>query len=192
MLLCQIFGSTSKSRSVQVVRRKLAVAQPTVQYDGFMYEEGPDLDEDEVAGYAKFLGRPLNALPAGGIKDSSMVEVSDQAQKLELSIIVAHQVCLCCQLNTRSGHLAISSLDEYSQGSHVNLTGCQCTACGWDACSCWADVRLKLGPVPAKRSLVFWQQRSLLQASISRRQHNPIMLSTRWVIEDIFGACCAC
>ena len=76
------------------------MAQPTIQYDGFMYEEGPDLDEDEVADYAKFLGRTLNALPAGGIKDSSMVEVSDQAQKLELSIIVTHQVCPCCQLRS--------------------------------------------------------------------------------------------
>ena len=76
---------------MQVVRRKLAVAQPTVQYDNFMYEEGPDLEEDEAANYAKFLGRALNTLPAGGNKDSTIVEVSG-AQKLELSISITHQV----------------------------------------------------------------------------------------------------
>ena len=77
---------------MQVVRRKLAVAQPTIQYDGYMYEEGPDLEEDEVASNARFLGQALNTLPAGGIKDSSVVKVSDQAQELELIMVVTHQV----------------------------------------------------------------------------------------------------
>ncbi|KAK9866086.1 hypothetical protein WJX84_007709 [Apatococcus fuscideae] len=83
--------TTFKEFLDKVVRRKLAVSQPTIISDNFMYEEGPDLDEDEVADNAQFLPRPLAALPSGGIKDSSLVKVSDQSQELELMLIVSHQ-----------------------------------------------------------------------------------------------------
>ena len=76
----------------KVVRKKLAVAQPTVMCEAFMYEEGPDLDEDEVEGHAAHLPKILADLPSGGIKDSSVVEVSDQSQQLSLSLILTHQV----------------------------------------------------------------------------------------------------
>ncbi|KAK9841453.1 hypothetical protein WJX74_006089 [Apatococcus lobatus] len=123
--------TTFKELLDRVVRRKLAVAQPTIQYDGFMYEEGPDLDEDEVADYAKFLGRPLHTLPAGGIKDSSVVEVSDQAQKLELSIIVTHQEEWDEEKDPEAfslgGKLPVASADAPAEDSSVaglsSLTG---------------------------------------------------------------------
>ncbi len=99
---------------MQVVRKKLAVAQPTVMCEGFMYEEGPDLDEDEAEAFAAHLPKCLTDLPSGGIKDSSVVEVSDQSQQLSLSLLVTHQVhhvgcirtpsCYSLGASTHQGH----------------------------------------------------------------------------------------
>ncbi len=83
---------------MQVVRKELAVAQPTVicenlmYKENFMYEEDPGMDQDEIEDCASHLPKCLADLPSGGIKDGSIVEVSNRSQQLSFSLLVTHQV----------------------------------------------------------------------------------------------------
>ena len=48
---------------LQVLKGSLSVHQPTIMCDGFVYEEGDDLDEDEMEANAANLPKMLQALP---------------------------------------------------------------------------------------------------------------------------------
>ena len=48
---------------LQVLKGGLSVHQPTIMCDGFVYEEGDDLDEDELEANAANLPKMLQALP---------------------------------------------------------------------------------------------------------------------------------
>jgi len=48
---------------VQVLKGRLSVHQPTIMCDGFVYEEGEDLDEDELEANAANLPKTLQSLP---------------------------------------------------------------------------------------------------------------------------------
>lgn len=48
---------------LQVLKGSLSVHQPTIMCDDFVYEEGDDLDEDELAANAANLPKALQALP---------------------------------------------------------------------------------------------------------------------------------
>ena len=47
----------------QVLKGRLSVHQPTIMCDDFVYEEGEDLDEDELQANAANLPKTLQALP---------------------------------------------------------------------------------------------------------------------------------
>lgn len=47
----------------QVLKGGLSVHQPTIMCDGFVYEEGDDLDADELEANAANLPKVLQALP---------------------------------------------------------------------------------------------------------------------------------
>ena len=48
---------------LQVLKGSLSVHQPTIMCDGFVYEEGDDLDQEELAASAANLPKALQALP---------------------------------------------------------------------------------------------------------------------------------
>ena len=48
---------------IQVLKGRLSVHQPTIMCDDFVYEEGEDLDEDELQANAANLPKTLQALP---------------------------------------------------------------------------------------------------------------------------------
>lgn len=75
----------------KVLKGSLSVHQPTIMCDDFVYEEGDDLDEDELAANAANLPKALQALPGGGLKHGSIVQVDDQAQHFKVSLVVSHQ-----------------------------------------------------------------------------------------------------
>jgi hypothetical protein len=52
-----------------------------------LYEMGDDLEEDELATFARFRALPLAALPGGGLKDGDLLHVhDDSAGKFEVEI----------------------------------------------------------------------------------------------------------
>ncbi len=59
--------------------------EPTVVCGGLAYEEGADLDPDEVAENARLLPLPLDQLPGGGIRHDSIVEVTDPRAPVPLA-----------------------------------------------------------------------------------------------------------
>lgn len=75
----------------QVLKKRLALVSPTVSCDNFIYEEGPDLEADEAAESAAHRPTMLADLPGGGIRDGSIVHISDQAQAFDVQVIVTHQ-----------------------------------------------------------------------------------------------------
>ncbi|KAL3140467.1 hypothetical protein ABBQ38_004726 [Trebouxia sp. C0009 RCD-2024] len=75
----------------KVLKGSLSVHQPTIMCDDFVYEEGDDLDEEELAANAANLPKALQALPGGGLKHGSIVQVDDQAQHFKVSLVVSHQ-----------------------------------------------------------------------------------------------------
>lgn len=75
----------------EVLKGRLSVHQPTIMCDGFVYEEGEDLDEEELQANAANLPKTLQSLPGGGLKNGSIVQVDDQAQHFKVSLVVSHQ-----------------------------------------------------------------------------------------------------
>ena len=57
----------------------------------FQYEEGEDLDDEEVEENAAYLPRLLCDLPGGGMVHNCVVEVKDQKQNVDVQIVVCHQ-----------------------------------------------------------------------------------------------------
>ena len=53
---------------MQVLKKHLGMHQPTIACSGFMYEEGEDLDEEEVQAHAVNLPKVLQSLPGNGSK----------------------------------------------------------------------------------------------------------------------------
>ena len=78
--------------AVQVLKKRLAMNEPTVMCGGFGYEEGADLEPDEVEANQKLLPIMLDQLPAGGIKHGAILSISDQAQDFSCQIVVSHKV----------------------------------------------------------------------------------------------------
>lgn len=72
----------------QVVKGRLALVNPTVTGGEFVYEEGEDLEADEVEFHARNLPKTLAALPGGGLGPGATVEVTDQTQHFAARIVL--------------------------------------------------------------------------------------------------------
>lgn len=77
----------------QVLKKRLAFVYPIMTLDHWMYEEGEDLDEEEIADNAAHLGTTLAKLPGGGIVHNMRVSVTDASQDVQITLVVQHQVC---------------------------------------------------------------------------------------------------
>jgi ubiquitin-like 1-activating enzyme E1 B len=79
----------------RILRGHLGLVEPSLMYGTatsmFQYEEGEDLDEDEVEENARHLPTALATLPAGGVCHGTVVEVGDQKQQLKLQVTVVHE-----------------------------------------------------------------------------------------------------
>lgn len=68
--------------------------EPSIMAGNFAYEEGADLEPDEVAANARLLPLPLGSLPGGGLKHGTIVSVTDQAQDFTCQLVITHKVSL--------------------------------------------------------------------------------------------------
>ncbi|KAK2080672.1 hypothetical protein QBZ16_000526 [Prototheca wickerhamii] len=85
-------GSTTLETVVKdVLKKRLALLAPTVVAGNFMYEEGDDLEPDEVEFNEANLLKRLKDLPGGGLGAGSALEVSDQAQQLSFRLVLEHE-----------------------------------------------------------------------------------------------------
>lgn len=76
----------------QVLKKSLSMNEPSVMAGNFSYEEGGDLEPDEVASNARLLPLMLDKLPGGGLKHGTIVNVSDQAQDFSCQLVITHKV----------------------------------------------------------------------------------------------------
>lgn len=82
--------------------------EPSVMCGGFGYEEGADLEPEEVDANARLLPLFLDALPGGGLRHGTIASVSDQAQDFGCEIIISHKVravWVAMEVMSRSGWL---------------------------------------------------------------------------------------
>ena len=67
------------------------MVEPTLAAPGgFLYEEGEDLDADEIATYTALRPLPLASLPGGGLADGTVLTVTDNAQAVTVAVTLAH------------------------------------------------------------------------------------------------------
>ncbi len=76
---------------MQVLKKRLAMNEPTIMAGGFLYEEGEGLEPDEAAANAALLPRALAALPGGGLGHGVLAAVRDQSQDVTLQLVIEHQ-----------------------------------------------------------------------------------------------------
>ena len=74
-----------------MLKKRLSMNEPSIMAGNFAYEEGADLEPDEVAANARLLPVSLEELPGGGLKHGAIVSVSDQAQDFNCQLIVNHK-----------------------------------------------------------------------------------------------------
>jgi ubiquitin-like 1-activating enzyme E1 B len=78
---------TLKELVSKVLKGKLGFNEPAIsQGSNILYEEGDGADED----LAENLPLSLDTCPGGGIRDGTMLDISDFTQNLELSLLVMH------------------------------------------------------------------------------------------------------
>lgn len=76
-----------------VLKGRMAFNHPMIVADDFMYEEGDDLDEDEVEENRSHLPCALAKLP-GGIGHNTRLHVTDQSQNMKLTLVLQQAVRL--------------------------------------------------------------------------------------------------
>ena len=76
----------------QVIKKRLGVSRATVDCadTDLVYEEGSDLDEDEVEAYTRNLDKVLERLPGKGVCDGAVLAVSDALQDIEVRVRIEH------------------------------------------------------------------------------------------------------
>ena len=82
----------SRSCPPQVLKGQLALLEPTIDANDFLYDEGQGLEPDEVERQTARLGMPLQALPGGGLGHGTVADISDQSQALNFQLHISHQV----------------------------------------------------------------------------------------------------
>lgn len=83
---CEKF--TLKELLERVIKKDLALAEPTILIDGdIVWEEGEGAEMDD---FAVNLNKPLVKLPGGGIKNGGIFCVQDFSQDITIDISVTH------------------------------------------------------------------------------------------------------
>ena len=74
-----------------MLKGQLAMLEPCVSSQGFLYEEGEGLEADELAENAARLAKPMADLPGGGLGNGACADISDQSQSLNFRLTISHQ-----------------------------------------------------------------------------------------------------
>jgi ubiquitin-like 1-activating enzyme E1 B len=91
-LVCDTTKFTKRDLVNRVLKDKLSVNEPTVQFgENLLHETGEDLDEEEVAHYASFDARALDKLPGGGVANGSILLIEDYSQDFKFELMVTHR-----------------------------------------------------------------------------------------------------
>ena len=73
----------------RVIKKELGFQEPSLSIgSSLIYEEGEGIEEDE---YSMQLSKTLTNLPAGGIKNGTVISIEDFTQDLEVEICVNHK-----------------------------------------------------------------------------------------------------
>jgi ubiquitin-like 1-activating enzyme E1 B len=73
----------------RIVKKELGFTEPSINIGSSMiYEEGDDIDDDE---YAAIVTKTLIDLPAGGMKDGTIITIEDFTQDLEVDVCINHK-----------------------------------------------------------------------------------------------------
>ena len=92
-LRCDVHQRTLQELVNVLLKQKLGMVSPSLYIGStstLLYEEGEDLDDDDVQRYASFMGRKLPDLPGGGIRHDVSLEVEDNATSLSCALLVEH------------------------------------------------------------------------------------------------------
>lgn len=120
-------GMSTAAMHAQVLKGTLSLIEPSISCGDFLYEEGSGLEDDEIEEYRRHLDTPLASLPpqgSGGLGNGAVVEVRDQAQSIEVKIVVRHQVC--SQLNLQHLLLLFVVFMHYGNLSIASQCGAHC------------------------------------------------------------------
>lgn len=73
----------------RIIKKELGFTEPSVNIgSSIIYEEGDDIDDDE---YAAIVVKSLVDLPAGGMKDGTIITIEDFTQDLEVDVCINHK-----------------------------------------------------------------------------------------------------
>ena len=75
----------------RVVKTRLSLVEPTLNWGTTIYEEGEGLEDEEIETYGSYLPIILAEHKSGGIKDGTIVSLMDQTQHFNLSVIIHHK-----------------------------------------------------------------------------------------------------
>eukprot|EP00892_Ulva_mutabilis_P005198 jgi/Ulvmu1/304/UM001_0308.1 len=75
----------------ELLKKRMAFNCPMIVADDFLYEEGDDLEEDEVEENKKHLPCVLAKLP-GGMQHNARLHVTDQSQNMKLTLVLQQAV----------------------------------------------------------------------------------------------------
>ena len=92
-LRCDVNQRTLHDLVEVFLKQKLGMVEPSLYLGSTMtglYEEGDDLDEEDVEQYARLLRRPLSQLPGGGVHHDVTLAVQDNATSLRCELLVEH------------------------------------------------------------------------------------------------------
>lgn len=73
----------------RIVKKELGFTEPSINIgSSIIYEEGDDIEDDE---YAAIVTKTLIDLPAGGMKDGTIITIEDFTQDLEVDVCINHK-----------------------------------------------------------------------------------------------------
>ena len=91
-LVCDTNTFTKRDLVERVLKKKLSVNEPSIQFgETMLHEEGDGLEEDEIELYEGLGARALAALPGGGVAHGTILSISDYSQNLDFELMVTHR-----------------------------------------------------------------------------------------------------
>ena len=91
-LVCDTNTFTKRDLVDRVLKKKLSVNEPSIQFGAtILHEEGEGLEEDEIEQYEALGARALTALPSGGVVHGKILSISDYSQNLDFELMVTHR-----------------------------------------------------------------------------------------------------
>jgi len=76
----------------KVLKKRMGINEPSVMLNSSeLYLEGEGLEPDEEEDFRNNLGKVLEACPAGGIRDGTMLDCDDNSQDCQFKLVIQHK-----------------------------------------------------------------------------------------------------